>query len=138
MKNKIASAVLLALVIALQAGCSHVLKPSSESFAEMKVVQFGEEVPEEEEFVLFFPKGEPIPLRVLIRGDLFSEGADKTVYARLDRDVYAYKRWISFDKETWQDGDELVDSQLEIGIPSYQHPKTGLIDLKMDVKHPSA
>ena len=67
-------------------------------------------------------------------GSVFSQGAENTLSVALKKDIYAYKRWVSFDRTTWQKGDEVLGFNVEIKIPGPEHPKPGLIKLQVDLK----
>ena len=115
-------------------GCATMLAPSRESLGSLPVVKFGDAVPADKEFILYFPAGKPIPTHVSIKGTLFAQEADQTLNVTLRKDVYTYKHWISFDRTNWLKGDDAIASNLEIKIPSYDHPQPGIIKIQMDIK----
>lgn len=115
-------------------GCASLQKPTAESLGAIPMVQFGETVPASGDFILYFPAGKLIPVVVTIKGSVFSQEAENTLNVTLKRDIYAYKRWVSFDRKTWQRGDEALGFNVEIKIPGPEHPKPGLIKLQVDLK----
>ena len=123
----------LASLFALS-GCATMLAPSRESLSSLPVVKFGDAVPADMEFILYFPAGKLVPTHVSIKGSLFAQEAEQTLNVTLRKDVYTYKNWVSFDRTNWLKGDEAIASNLEIKIPSYEHPKPGVIKIQMDTK----
>lgn len=115
-------------------GCASLQKPTTESLAAIPVVEFGENAPANGNFILYFPAGKPIPVLATIKGSAFSQEAENTLNVTLKKDIYAYKQWVSFDRKIWQRGDDALDFNVEIKIPSPEHPKPGLMKLKVDLK----
>lgn len=115
-------------------GCAAMQKPTTERLTAMPVVEFGQPVPSGHEYVLHFAAGQPIPTNVSIKGNLFEQAAEQTLNVKLRRDIYVYKQWVSYDNVTWRDGQEVIQSNVELKIPSHQHPKPGIITVQMDEK----
>ncbi len=129
--------ILVPLAMALLAGlggCASLQKPTTESLDAIPVVRFGETVPAKGDFILHFPAGKPIPVVTIIKGSAISKEAESTLNITLKKDIYAYKRWVSFDRKTWQRDDEALGFNVEIKIPGPEHPKPGLIRLQVDLK----
>ena len=121
-------------VLAGLGGCASLQKPTAETLGAVPVVQFGKAVPASGDFILHFPAGKPIPVVTTIKGSAFSQETENTLNVTLKKDIYAYKSWVSFDRKTWQRGDEALRVNVEIKIPGYEHPKPGLIKLQIDLK----
>ena len=108
------------------------LPPSPESMSRLPVVEFGQTVPADGEYVLFFPAGKAIPLDVAVKGNIFAKDADQRVNVTLRKDIYVYKEWISYDRVTWRNGRDAIKSSAQMRIPGYKHPEPGLIKIQMD------
>jgi len=115
-------------------GCTSMGKPSLEIFDTVPEVQFGDNVPEGGEFILHFPAGKPIPVVARIKGSAFSEEAENTLHVTLKKDIYAYKHWVSFDRKIWHRSDQAMGFNVEVRIPSPEHPKPGLMKIQVDLK----
>jgi hypothetical protein len=116
------------------AGCAGMQKPTTEKLTAMPIVEFGQPVPVGNEFILHFAASQPIPTNVAIKGTLFEETAEQTLNVKLRRDIYVYKQWVSYDSVTWRDGQEVIQSNIQLKIPGHQHPKPGIITVQMDEK----
>jgi hypothetical protein len=132
MKNILVS-LTIATLVGL-GGCASLQRPTTESLSAIPVVQFGETVPANGDFILYFPAGKLIPVVVTIKGSALSQEAENTLNVTLKKDIYAYKQWVSFDRNTWQRGNDALGFNVEIKIPGPEHPKPGLIKLQVDLK----
>ena len=130
---KISSLIVIIALIAFS-GCATLQKPSQQMLTNFPVITFGEFVPPDTDFILYFPAGKTIPTTVSIVGNLFEETAEEVLNVTLRDDIYAYKEWISFDRKTWAKGEDVLDTNLEIKIPGYEYPKPGFMKLQMDWK----
>ncbi|MDH3310260.1 MAG: hypothetical protein OEM48_08590 [Gammaproteobacteria bacterium] len=115
-------------------GCTVQEKPTPDTFINVPVVEFGNEVPAKGEFILYFPAGKPIPVVASIKGNALSLEAENTLIFKLKNDIYAYRDWVSFDRKTWVSGGETIDFNLEVKIPGPTHPKPGVMKLLMNLK----
>ncbi len=129
--------ILLLLGVALiitSSGCATLQKPTNETFASLPIIKYFDQVPAGKDYILHFPAGKPISTSVSIKGTVFAQEAEDILEVTLKKDIYAYQRWISYDKNNWIDGDDAIDFKLEIKIPGYKHPKPGIIAVQMDNK----
>ena len=124
--NKNLVPLVLAVLIGL-GGCASLQQPTTESLSAIPEVQFGDAAPASGDFILHFPAGKPIPVMASIKGSALSQEAENTLNVTLKKDIYAYKQWVSFDRKTWQRGDEVIGFKIEIKIPSPAYPKPGLM-----------
>ncbi len=123
----------VALIIT-SSGCATLQKPTNETLASLPIITYGDQIPVGKDYILHFPAGKPILTSVSIKGTVFAQEAEDTLEVILKKDIYAYQRWISYDNNTWIDGDDAIDFMLEIKIPGYKHPKPGIIAVQMNNK----
>lgn len=120
-------------ILVLTSACATWQKPPEDKLQTLPVIRFGEAAPSGD-FILFFPAGQPIPNRVVISGDVFARTAEDTLDVALQRDLYVHKQWISYDKKTWIHGQRALELTVGIKVPGYDHPRPGLIEVKMNAK----
>ena len=120
----------LALVAVLVGGCAQL--PAEQELAQLPIVEFGSPTPQDKPFILHFAAGKPIPSEVLIDGDLLAKTAKQTLTVSLNRDIYSYKQWASFDGKHWEDARKLLRIKLELKVPGYAHPRAGYLHLSID------
>lgn len=132
MKNSLL-ALTMAALLGL-GGCAGLQKPTTAALDAVPVVQFGQAVPANGDFILHFPAGKPIPVVATVKGSAFSRDAESTLNVTLKSDIYAYRQWVSFDRKTWRHSDDVLDFNVDIKIPSPLYPKPGLITLQVDLK----
>lgn len=108
--------------------------PSSESLDALPVIDFGNVVPAGSDYILHFPAGKAIPTDVRIGGDLLEHPAQQTLTVKLNRDIYSYKQWVSYDKQHWVQGNDAIALKLDVKIPSYTYPQAGHIKLDVSKK----
>jgi hypothetical protein len=125
--------IILATVAGL-AGCAGFGNLKSEEVRDLPLVKFGDVVPQNRDFILYFPAGQPIPTVVQVQGNLFERSAEETVSVTLRKDIYVYKEWISFDRKHWAKGNEALGLNLNIQVPGYRHPGPGSIKLEFNEK----
>ena len=126
--------VAMVLISGLLTACASVPKPAD--LEGVPIVRFGDKVPEGRNFILHFRAGEPISTRVNIHGNVFEQNASTVLKVKLKRDIYAYKNWMSYDRQKWVDGDSALDLEFIVKVPGPDHPEAGLIDLHMFEKLP--
>ena len=90
--------------------------PSAESLKAMSVVTMGNPVPEGQEYVLYIPKGEPIPLEFTMTGYLLDAPVRQEFSTRIQRDLYLYKYWLSYDKQTWLPYNKVLGAKISAGM----------------------
>lgn len=131
---KISVSMIGIAVFSVLSGCANWQAPSAQTLSELPIVEFGEKLPPNKEFVLYFAAGKPIPTSVAIKGNIFSQEAQDQLNVKLRRDIYVYRGWISFDRVNWVDGHKVLDAKVEIKLPGYEHPRPGYVNIQMDVK----
>lgn len=112
------------------AGCA--TPPAASTLARLPMVNFGDPAPQGDDYILHFPAGKPIPTSVAISGNLFTKPAHETLTVTLNRDIYVYKDWISYDNQHWQQGRKAMAVKADIRLPGPKHPEPGYIRLQLD------
>lgn len=116
-------------------GCASWMAPSEKSMEQVPVVRFGSPAPANKEFVVMYPAGTPLPVVASLGGTLMEQGDKATLHVTLKRDVYLYKRWVSFDGKTWKYGRHQVDGKFEIKLPGMENGSNpGVLGLEFNTK----
>lgn len=115
----VSAAALAALSLS---GCAGLVLPSADTMAKLPVVRFGEQAPAHQEYVLLLPANTPLPIDTSVEGSLLAQGAKTQLTVTLKKNLYIYKRWVSFDDKTWMPGQDVIDGKFRITIPG---EKTG-------------
>lgn len=121
-----------AICVAILSACATAPKPAE--LDHLAKIRFGEKIPDNQDYILYFEAGQEIPLTTLIDGDLIEQGVNQRTTVKLKKSIYAYKEWASFDGSNWIRGDKFMDLSLTLEIPGYDNPNPGLIHLKLDEK----
>lgn len=107
----------LAVTVLALSGCASLFPPKAEDLAKVPLVRFGEAAPAGGDFVMFYPKGAPLPVQASVDGNLLAARATATLHAAVNRDIYQYKQWLSFDGKTWVYGQDAVSGEFRIDMP---------------------
>lgn len=110
------------------------LPPSAKELTTVPIIQFGQPLPKGKDYVLHFPAGTPLPVSVLVDGNLFEHDDQATLHVTLKHDVYVYRQFVSFDGQNWQPSRKLINTQLELQIPQKDGSNAGKLHVKMEQK----
>jgi hypothetical protein len=113
-------------------GCS--MTPSKPDFDQLPVVTFGEPIPKDKDYILYFPANAPISTNVSIEGNLLQKPAKDELTVKLNKDIYTYKNWVSFDKQNWVISRDVINVRAVVKIPGTRHPKPGVIQVSINEK----
>ncbi|USF86327.1 hypothetical protein [Candidatus Endoriftia persephonae] len=113
MKQMVLSTMLLALGIS---GCASMAPPSSAEMAKLPVVEIGSGTPDSPDYVLHIPAGQTFPVELVIDGSMLQQKAGANTQVSLQRELYLYKQWLSYDGKSWQPTHEQVDFTLSAGL----------------------
>ena len=130
---KLTRILIIAAACAALGACA-TLPPSSAEIAKVPQIRFGQPLPKDNNYVLLFPAGTPLPVYAAVDGSLFERGDNATLHVTLKRDVYVYRQFASFDGKDWHYSRNLVDTNLELQIPQKDGSNAGLLHLKLDQK----
>lgn len=125
--------ILASLVAASLSACAG-LPPSKAEIAQAPHLQFGQPLPEGNNYVLHFPAGTPLPVSTIVDGSLFEQDGQATLHVTLKRDVYVFRQFASFDGQNWQPARALIETRLELQIPQKDGSNAGMLHIKMDQK----
>ncbi len=128
--------ILLSSVILLSGGCASLDQPADNELASLPLIKFGNSVPENGQYILHFPQDVPIGTPVTFGGNLFIADDVKTLTVTPKQDIYVYKDWVSYDRINWQSAEQVMQADLQLQLPGYDHPKTGYLNLQLDRKEP--
>lgn len=110
------------------------LSPSAAEIAKTPEIRFGQPLPKDENYVLLFPAGTPLPVSFTVGGNLFEQEQQATLHVTLKHDVYAYRQFASLDGKSWQPARELIKTQLQLEIPQKDGSHAGMLRLDMNQK----
>jgi hypothetical protein len=129
------SFIVLSIIVAsaILTACAG-LPPSAAEIAKVPQIQFGQPLPEGDNYVLHFPAGTPLPVSTVVDGNLFEHDGQATLHVILKRDVYVYRHFASFDGQHWQPARKLIETHLELQIPQKDGSNAGMLHFKMDQK----
>ena len=115
-------------------GCYHSPSALDDSVRQFPSVHFNDSRPKPSHYILHFPAGSTVTTTVLFKGSLFEDTAQKPLTLTINRDIYLYKDWVSFDRQRWLKSDQVFDFTLDIRLPSYEQPQVSRIDMSLNVK----
>lgn len=98
-------------------GCAGLSAPDKDAMAQIPIVRFGEAAPAGQDFVRHYPAGSTLPVVAGVYGSLLAQAETATLNVRLNRDVFVYRQWVSFDGKSWQPGNEAVGVKIELKLP---------------------
>lgn len=127
------SQIALALLALSLTACAG-LPPSTAEIAQAPQIRFGQPLPKENNYVLLFPAGTPLPVSTVVDGNLFEREGQSTLHVTLKRDVYMFKQFASFDGKNWQPARDLIETNLELRIPQEDGSNAGYLHIKMNQK----
>lgn len=125
------SSLIIAIVCVALTACAS-FPPSSAEIAKAPQIRFGQPLPTEGNYVLIFPAGTPLPVSLVVGGNLFEQEQQATLHVILKRDVYVFGRFASFDGKNWSRGYKLIKSDLKLEIPQKEGSNAGLLRLDMN------
>lgn len=67
--------------------------PQPDELAGLTKVRFGEKLPENQDYIVYFEAGQEVPLNLLVDGDLIDKTVDYDTTVTLKKPIYAYKQW---------------------------------------------
>lgn len=105
-----------ASLLMLLAGCATVITPPEDLPGDRPVIEMGSQAPDHKEYVLHIPAQTEIPVRLLVKGSVFTGQGHAQTSVRLKREIYLYKYWASYDGQTWQRSHDLFETQVAVGV----------------------
>ncbi|MEJ2455819.1 MAG: hypothetical protein P8103_16910 [Candidatus Thiodiazotropha sp.] len=124
--------LILAGMFMLLSGCASIPEPEPGALSQLPVIEFGQPVPADGNYVLHFPQDKSIEMPVSFEGNLFQAPTREVLSVKLNRDIYVHKEWLSYDGKNWIDANGAMDLQVHVVIPGYSHPEPGYVLLEMN------
>lgn len=123
--------ILIAATCATLSACAG-MPPSKNEISQVPQIQFGQPLPEDNNYVLYFPAGMPLPVSAVVDGNLFERAESATFHITLKHEVYVYQKFASFNAKSWRPGYKLIRTQLQLRIPQKNGKNAGLLHLQLD------
>lgn len=101
-------------------GCGVDMPPSESEMKAMPVVKMGSSSPLPDKYVLYLPKGQSFPVEISLKGYLLKSPVKQKVMISLDRDVYLYKYWMSYDGKSWKSFRQYAGMALSAGMDNHK------------------
>jgi hypothetical protein len=115
----------LGMALMLLGGCATVQVSWQEQLKSYPLIELGETPPTDGNYVVHLPAGKPVPVRIILEGDIFAGDTAQDVHATPKKDIYFYKEWMSFDMQSWRRTRSSLAFDWDVGIPGYKNPKPG-------------
>jgi hypothetical protein len=115
-------------VFAATTGCASWQAPGPELATRVPVVKIGQAKPETDDYILLLTAGTNYPVRMNVDGSFLAKKGNAETTVQVQRDVYLYKHWTSFDGKMWQRGK--FDMTVAIGLEA----AGGKVEIKVDEK----
>jgi hypothetical protein len=119
----------LGVVLMMMGGCATVPVSWQEQLKSYPLIELGQTPPADGNYVVHLPAGKPVPIRIMLEGDIFTRDTVQDVHASPRRDIYFYKDWMSFDMKSWRRTRSSLKTDWDMGIPGYKNPKPGHIKI---------
>ena len=130
---KMARVLIVVITSTVLSACAG-LAPKPEALAKVSHIQFGQPLPQGNDYVLHFPAGSKLPVTAVVEGNLFEHSDQATMHVTLKRDVYAYRQFVSFDGVNWKPYPTLIDIRMALQIPQKDGGNAGVMRVKVDQK----
>lgn len=97
-------------------GCTSLSSPSSNLINEKPVIKMGSDKPEHDDYILFIPADQEFPIELEVAGSMINKTGKAEATVSLNRDVYLYKYWASYNGKEWQRLKEAFGLKLSAGM----------------------
>lgn len=91
-------------------------RPDASLLDKVPTVTMGQPEVRYNDYALYIPGGQTFPVELSLSGDLIRGKHSQTIEVQLDRDVYLYQTWISYDGKQWSDTKETVGIGISMGL----------------------
>ena len=105
-------------LVSLLGGCAALSAPSTDLIKQKPVVQMGDPKPEGHDYILYIPGGQIFPVALTVEGTLLRQSGEATTQVSLDRDLYLYQKWASYDGKDWQRLNAVIGLKIGTGMGS--------------------
>lgn len=108
--------------------------PSSADIASAQQLRFDQPLPKDGKYVVLYPAGTPLPVSVVMGGNLFEQEQQAMLHVVLKRNIYVYGQFASFDRTHWISGPELITAEVKLEIPQKGTNNAGQLRLNLNQK----
>lgn len=127
-------AILFTFVAVSLSACAGLTPPNTNELAQVPHIEFGQPLPEGDNYILHYPAGVPLPVSTVVDGALFERSESSTLNVVLKHELYVFRRFASLDGKTWQHANEQIETRLELQIPQKDGSKAGLLHMTLNPK----
>lgn len=120
--------LLSSLALSISA-CASMSAPNSSLIDNVTVVKMGDEKPEGKDYILHIPANTEFPVHFTVKGDLIANPVDLKPRTKLNKDIYVYKYWSSFNGRDWQPSHDLINMPIGVGMGT----EGGQVHVKVDL-----
>ena len=113
---QLANILILMVILGAVTACANQIGPNGELWANVPTVQMGGAKTQLQDYVLYIPKGQAFPVEIGLTGYLLEAPVSEVFTATLNRDLYLYKKWMSYDGTTWTPLNSLLGVALSMGM----------------------
>ena len=116
MKKLTLIALSIVVLIVSMAGCASTPVPTAVSLQNVPIYDYGER-PDGDNYIMRFRKGTKVPVILSFKGHMI-EGQEIEAKVKLSKNIYIYKRWLSYDNVNWQHGYLKIEPSLLVDYPN--------------------
>lgn len=109
--------------------------PDANVFEALPIIKLGQEKPVQGDYIVHLSASEIITATTTIEGTLFDKTDSKVLQAKLKKDLYMYKNWVSYDKKNWVKDNDAISGNFRVTLPSWDHPKAGEVLIELNTKN---
>ncbi|WP_085444857.1 hypothetical protein [Magnetofaba australis] len=125
-----------AAALALLSGCAGMTQgPDAARLQSLPVVAYGQ-TPQTEEYVTHFAKGSDAPMAFTVQGTLLQQPQTLTGVAKMGRDLWVYRQWMSYDRQRWIKGGEGIAIKVDVQLPQWGETRPSRVVMTLDARNP--
>lgn len=114
---------LIFLTVTTMTGCAAMQAPPEDILTRVPVIEVGQPEPADKHYVLLIRAGQPVPVRLTMKGPLLLQPAHGATQLQFAHSLYLYKGWSSLDGINWTQ--QAFEGAVSFGLA----PKGGMVDI---------
>ncbi len=119
--------IIILFVIALLSGCASMIAPTEDLIREKTVIEIGGNEPDSKEYIIHIPAGKEFPVTLDVDGSLLRKKGKTVTFISLDKELYLFNYWASYDGKHWSRLNELFGFTISVGVkPKGGHVTVGI------------